>query len=111
MHMSGPEYDNWLTQRGAMQGATSPTMTMFDAYGHTYDLDNLPDKNGGDNKTMSFRRFGRLGSALGGQPPQEVCADGALSASRSSNPILPSSKSLTLVCAQLMYLLQTFPNF
>jgi len=44
MHMSGPEYDNWLTQRGAMQGATSPTMTMFDAYGHTYDLDNLTDK-------------------------------------------------------------------
>ena len=84
---------------------------MIDAYGHTYDVDNLTDKTEAITKLWMCRRFGRLGSALGGQPPQEVCADGALSASRSSNPILPSSKSLTLVCAQLMYLLQTFPNF
>jgi hypothetical protein len=64
-----PEYDKLIDSKRRDAKATSSTMTMFGAYGHTYDLDNLTDKTEAIPKIWIFRRFGRLGSALGGQPP------------------------------------------
>ena len=69
MYMPVSEYGNWLAQKRRDARATSSTMTMIDACGHTYDLDNLIDKTEAITKLWIVRRFGQLGSALGGQPP------------------------------------------
>ena len=72
MYMSVPEYDHRLTQKRRDARATSSPMTMIDAYWHNYNLDNLTDKTEAITKPWvlwRFAGFGRLGSALGGQPP------------------------------------------
>ena len=64
-----PEYENWLAQKRRDARATSSPLTMIGAYWHNYDLNNLTDKTEAITKLWVFRRFGQLGSALGGQPP------------------------------------------